>query len=70
MSTLSIPLQPEHEKAITRLIEEGVGSNKAEVVRRALEQFIEDQAVMTVLRAEQEVSEGKIVRGDLRKLRK
>ena len=50
------------------MIRQGIASNKADVVRRALVCYKEDQAVAAVLKAEQEVREGKILRGDLRKL--
>lgn len=68
MTTLSVPLKPGQEEAIEMLIKSGHGSNKADVVRKALEQFIEDVAIMAVLRAEQEVAEGKVLHGDIRKL--
>lgn len=68
MSTLSVPLKPGQEEAIEMLIKNGYGANKADVIRRALEQFIEDVAIMAVLRAEQEVAEGKVLHGDIRKL--
>ncbi len=68
MSTLSIPIPPRLEEALAMLIKGGYGSNKAEIVRRALDRFIEDEAVFAVIRAEQEVAEGKVLRGDLRKL--
>jgi len=70
MSTLSVPLKPGQEEAIDLLIKNGYGSNKADVIRRALEKFIEDVAVMAVLRSEQDVAEGRVFYGDLRKLLK
>ena len=45
MTTLSIPVSGELEKFIERMIEEGKGANKADVVRRALRQMSEDEAV-------------------------
>ncbi|MCC6639342.1 hypothetical protein IT409_02170 [Candidatus Falkowbacteria bacterium] len=68
MSTISVPLKPELEKGLERLIKQGYGSNKADVLRRALEKLIEDEAIQAVLISEQEAREGKILRGDLRKL--
>jgi Arc/MetJ-type ribon-helix-helix transcriptional regulator len=68
MTTLSVPIPSELEEFIDRMIKLGVGSNKADVVRRALIKFAEDQAVEAVLRSEQEAREGKILRGDLREL--
>ena len=68
MSTLSIPLSPEQEQFIEKLVKEHKAPNKAEVVRRALRLFAEEEAIADVLRAEREVAEGKILKGDLREL--
>ncbi len=50
------------------MVKRGYAPTKAEVVRRALIKLAEDEAVADVLRAEQELAEGKVLRGDLRKL--
>ncbi len=68
MSTLSIPLSPEQEQFIEQFVSEHKAPNKAEVVRRALRLFEEEEAIADVLRAEREVLEGKILKGDLREL--
>ena len=70
MTTLSIPVSGELEKFIERMIEEGKGANKADVVRRALRQMSEDEAVEVVLNAQREISLGKGLKGDLRELMK
>lgn len=70
MSTLSVPLPTHLEEAMSQLVKRGYGSTKAAIARHAITQFIEDEAVFAVLRAEQEIQEGKIVRGDLRKILK
>ena len=64
MTTLSIPISPEQEEFIQKYIKEGKADNKAQVVRRALKKFAEDEAVEAVLRAEKE----KPLKGDLRML--
>lgn len=66
MSTLSVPLTPELEKFINSQVKCGRASNKADVVRRALTRFSEDEAVEAVLRAAEEP----VLRGDIRKLMK
>lgn len=66
MSTISVPITGAQELFIDEMIRLGVASNKAEVVRQALVRFAEDQAVEMVLRSEQELKEGKILRGNLR----
>jgi Arc/MetJ-type ribon-helix-helix transcriptional regulator len=70
MSTISVPLTPELEKEMNALIKKGYGSNKADVMRKALEFLAEEEAVQDVLRAEKELSDGKLLRGDLKKLAK
>ncbi len=68
MATLSIPLSPMLEEFIDVLVKEGFAQNKAEVVRKALRLLAEEQAVEAVLKSEQEVHEGKVLRGGLKKL--
>lgn len=70
MSTLSIPLPAHLETFVNTMVRRGVAANKAEVVRQALVSYAEEQAVATVLRAEREIKDGKILRGDLRKIMK
>lgn len=65
MSTLSVPLTPTIELSIDQMVRSGIADSKAGFVRKAIVQYIEDQAVLEVLAAEQEVKEGKILRGDL-----
>ncbi|OGI47097.1 hypothetical protein A2121_02655 [Candidatus Nomurabacteria bacterium GWB1_40_6] len=66
MTTLSIPVSGDLEKFIERMIEDGKGSNKADVVRRALRQYEENEIVKTILKAQSEPT----LRGDLRDLMK
>ena len=68
MSTLSVPVSPKLEAFIDDMIRQGVAPTKAEVVRQALVRYAEDLAVEAVLRSEQEASEGKILRGNIRDL--
>lgn len=66
MSTLSVPLPPNLEAFINNQVRSGCASNKADVVRRALVRFSEDEAVEAILRASQEPT----LKGDLRELAK
>jgi Arc/MetJ-type ribon-helix-helix transcriptional regulator len=66
MATISVPLSAELEHRLDTLVSEGVGSNRADVMRRALEKLAEDEAIEVVLRAEREVGAGKILRGNAR----
>ena len=54
MTTVSVPLTEEQHRHLMQLIEQGIGTNKADVLRKALEKFAEDQAVEVVLRASKE----------------
>ncbi|MBI2175147.1 MAG: hypothetical protein HYU35_00200 [Parcubacteria group bacterium] len=70
MTTISVPLRKKQEEQLEGLIKSGVGSSRADVMRRALERLSEEEAVAAVLRAEQEIAEKKVLRGDLKKLLK
>lgn len=68
MTTLSVPIPEFLETFIKNMVEGGHAANKADVVRKALIQMREDEAINSVLRAEQEISEGKLLSGDLDEL--
>lgn len=68
MSTLSVPLSAELESFVNSMVRSGVASNKADVVRRALVRMAEEEAIDAVRRAQREISEGKGVEGDIRKI--
>ena len=70
MSTISVPLSGAQEEKLRDLIKNGYGSNKAEVIRRAILRVAEEEPIIAVLKSEQEVKEGKIVRGDLKNILK
>ena len=60
MTTISVPLPAHLEEFVNKLAQER-GSNKASVVRSALERLAEEEAVRTVLAAQEEPT----LRGDL-----
>ncbi|OGZ09258.1 MAG: hypothetical protein A3D67_01280 [Candidatus Lloydbacteria bacterium RIFCSPHIGHO2_02_FULL_51_22] len=64
MTTISVPLRKDNEAKLDELVRSGVGSSRADVMRKALERLAEDEAVEAVLRAEKEPT----LRGDLRTL--
>ena len=66
MTTISVPLSPHLEEELNKLVASGYGSNKADVVRRAITRVSEEEAVELILRAQKEVS----LDGDLRELAK
>ena len=70
MSTLSVPLTPQLEAFIERMIDHGYAENKAQVVRHALRELEEDQAVASLLKAQKEAKECKVLYGKLDELAK
>ena len=70
MTTISVPITGEQEKFINDLVKSGKAANKAHAVRRAIDLFAEEEAIASVLRAEQDLKEGKVFYGDLDKLAK
>jgi Arc/MetJ-type ribon-helix-helix transcriptional regulator len=70
MTTISVPLPSHLEEKLNNLVKSGYGSNKADVVRRAITRLAEEEAVEMILRAQKEISLGKGLSGDLRELAK
>jgi len=70
MSTLSVPLTPKLEEFINDQVRSGRAANKADVVRRALVAFTEEEALQEILLAQKEISDGKGLTGDIRELMK
>ena len=66
MATISVPLSAEQEERLDSLVSDGAGSNRADVMRSALERFAEEEAIREVLEAEREPT----LRGDLDELLK
>ncbi|PIP69289.1 hypothetical protein CO033_01940 [Candidatus Nomurabacteria bacterium CG_4_9_14_0_2_um_filter_32_10] len=66
MTTLSVPISGDLEKFIERMVQDGKGANKADVVRRALREYEENEVLETILKAQREPT----LRGDLRELMK
>lgn len=66
MTTVSVPLPNELLEAIKQMISNGIASNKADFIRKAIRKYIEDQAVEAVLKASHEPR----LSGDLRELAK
>jgi len=67
MSTISVPMTPKSEQELMELVEI-TGANRVAVIRKAIERYREDQAINDILVAQQEVSEGKILRGDIEEI--
>lgn len=67
MTTISVPLNPQVEQDLSELVEI-TGANRVAVIRKAIEMYREEEAIQDILQSQREISEGKIIRGDLRKL--
>ena len=70
MTTISVPITSEQEKFINDLVKSGKAANKAHAVRYAIQRLSEEEAIEAVLRAEQDIKEGRVFYGDLDKLAK
>ncbi len=70
MTTISVPLPEELTKFIDQMIASNKAENKAAVVRRALYELSEQEAINDLMEAHKEVDEGKILKGDLDELAK
>ena len=70
MTTISVPITGEQEKFINDLVKSGKAANKAHAMRRALDLLAEEEAIGAVREAERDIKEGRVYRGDLRKLAK
>lgn len=68
MSILSVPVSPKLEELVNSLVKSGYGANKADVVRKALNLLAEEEAIRAVREAQQELRDGKALRGDLKNL--
>mgnify|MGYP001591398071 CR=1 FL=1 len=66
MTTLSVPISGDLEKFIDDMVKSGRGANKADVVRRAIREYQENEIVERILKAEREPT----LYGDLRQLAK
>jgi Arc/MetJ-type ribon-helix-helix transcriptional regulator len=70
MTTLSIPINSMQEEFINYFVKSKQAANKADAVRKAINLMAEEELLASVLRAEQEYKEGKVLYGDPRKLLK
>ena len=68
MTTISVPLNIKQAEFIEFLVEGGRAANKADAVRKAIDLLAEEEAIASIMRADQEFLDGKILRGDPRKL--
>lgn len=70
MTTISIPITSELNSFIDEQVRLGNASSKAELIRRAIIKFKEDAFINSILKAKQEVRDGKALSGDIDELAK
>ncbi len=70
MTTISVPVSAAQEEFINSFVKRGLAPNKAVAIRRAIDLLAEEEAIGSVLKAEQELLEGKVFYGDLKKIAK
>lgn len=70
MATISIPITSELNEYIEEQVKLGNASSKAELIRRAIIKFKEEQFIQSILQAKQDVKDGKVFEGDLDELAK
>jgi putative addiction module CopG family antidote len=68
MTTISVPLTENLENFINNMVESGEAETKAEVVRRALRQYAEEEVVKSVMKSRRDIAEGKVFSGELMEL--
>ncbi len=67
MATISVPLSSKEQERLDSLVARA-GSSRADIMRRALETYDEEQAILDVVISMQEIKEGKVLRGDLKRI--
>lgn len=66
MTTVSIMMEEELSRAVDNFVKLGIAGNRSEFIRRAVQLYVEEQAVQAVLKASKEPR----LRGNLRDLAK
>ena len=65
MSTISVPLTPELEQELDRLVEEEVGSSRADVMRKGLKRLLREEALKGIREAEEDIKAGRLYTGNI-----
>ena len=66
--TISVPITKGQERFLEDRVKRGASANKAHAVRQAIDTLAEEQLLQDVLEAEEEIHQGKGVKGDLREI--
>lgn len=65
MTTISIPITAELNQFIDEQVALGNASSKADLIRRVLLKFKEEEFINSIRKAKQEIKDGKALTGDL-----
>lgn len=68
MTTVTIPLNEKLNNFINEQVRIGNASSKADLIRRAIISFKENEFINSILKAKQEIKDGKALKGDLDEL--
>lgn len=66
--TISVPITRGQERFLAERVKSGASANKAHAVRQAIIALAEEEFLQDVLEAEEEIRQGKGIRGDLREI--
>lgn len=65
MTTITVPISDTQKATIDFLVKSGKAANKAHAVRMAIDLLAREEALARIREGEQEIKEGKTLRGDL-----
>ena len=68
MTTITIPIGKDLEQFIEEELAHGVSESKAHLVRYALLRLSEERVFARIQEAEQDIKDGRVYKGDLKKL--
>lgn len=70
MTTITVPITKELQSFIEGELKAGTSDSKAHLVRYALGRLQEERAIMRLQEAEADIKDGRVYRGDLKKILK
>lgn len=70
MTTITVPITKELQSFIEGELKAGTSESKAHLVRYALGRLQEERAIMRLQEAEADIKEGRVYKGDLKKILK
>lgn len=70
MSVITVPITDLQQSIIKDMVKSGRAANKAHAVRMAIDLLAREEALERIRRGEEEIRQGKGLKGDLRELAK